>query len=375
MKNKLICFLKYVFIIIIFIHFSFSLFNIFTSIAPDFHEYYISAKKLINVKILNSDKHLYNGYPLFQTVFFIPFVFLPYFVSQGLFILLNIISLLMIVFFTLKMFKTKIKLVNFFFLLSMIIVSFPFKFTIGMGQINLISSAFLILSFYLYKNRRNFLSGIFLAFAIWTKPYFAIMSLFYLLEYKKNLKILYTTLLSLFFILIISFVCFGLNNITQTLNSVPILLNFDNREIYYNQGFMGFISRFISNDLFKGIVSFITALFLIACSIKKSINNKEKSLQFSLFITTILLINPLSWQHHFIYLIFPFIIVFYKLKKCQNMYLYYWFWFSYLLISSNIKNPYILKGFFGNIIISHVFIGALIFYFLIFYLLKRPKFT
>jgi len=368
---KFIKFLQYFFSYIIFLYFCFSLYKILITVAPDFQEYYNSSIKLKEIVFNYVGKPIYLGYPLLASMFFLPLASIQYFTSQAVFIFLSVSGIFVILFYKFKILSLKIKFVDFVFILALIFLSFPVKFTLGMGQINLISSMFLILNYYFYKKNKVLKSGIFLGLSIWTKPIFALMLIFYILRFKKNYKLISSTVIFLLLIFIIGIFTFGLNNVLSTFYVVPTLLNFNLREIYFNQGIMGFVARLIDNNLIRAGISFITGAVIFLITILKSIKNKNEDLQFSLFIIAILLFNPLSWQHHFSFLIFPFLTVFYYIKKAKSNNLILWFWLSYILISLNIKNPSFFFEYPINLILSHVFYGSLILYVLILILFKR----
>jgi hypothetical protein len=79
-----------------------------------------------------------------------------------------------------------------------------------------------------------------------------------------------------------------------------------------------------------------------------------------------LLINNFSWQHHFVWLIFPLITNFYFIKNRKLGWLYFFvLGLSFFLIGLNLKNPNIFPIAFT----SHVFYGTLMLWGLNLYLL------
>lgn len=109
--------------------------------------------------------------------------------------------------------------------------------------------------------------------------------------------------------------------------------------------------------IFTNIFSAIFVLGLIYYSLSKKIN---ENVLFSLFLTVLLLIDGLSWQHHFVWLIFPYIVVYQYLKKDKKV----WHWLitllSYLFVSWNFKNPQIFNTFPQSLVLSNTFYANLL---------------
>jgi len=97
---------------------------------------------------------------------------------------------------------------------------------------------------------------------------------------------------------------------------------------------------------------------------------KKEDLELSLFIITLLLIDTLSWQHHFVWLMFPIIILGYYVARSRKVCLGLLIIFSYLLISWNFKNPSLFSQFPESLVLSHTFYGTFMLYLLNVLLLK-----
>lgn len=84
-----------------------------------------------------------------------------------------------------------------------------------------------------------------------------------------------------------------------------------------------------------------------------------------------LILNPFSWQHHFVFLLFPLISVYLYLIKThtKNAWLFVILLISYLLTAANIKYPEKLPDLFQ----SHVLYGSMLLFYLIGKLLKKYK--
>jgi hypothetical protein len=112
----------------------------------------------------------------------------------------------------------------------------------------------------------------------------------------------------------------------------------------------------------------LIALSFLIIWLKNSKKAAAVNLTFSLLITLSLLINNFSWQHHFVWLLFPFITIFYFMKdKKLSWYYYLVLGISFFLVGFNLKSPNLLPV----ILISHVFYGALMLWGLNLYLLAK----
>ncbi len=358
---------KIVFIVFALSYSFFSLYRIVTSLAPDFQVFYYSTKNVlmnINPYTAHNVFTIFN-YPIITTFLYIPLVFLDYQIAQGVYVSLSYFAVYFIVYLCFHILDKKIKLINYLLIVSFVFMSFPTKFTLGMGQANLIGYMFLLVSYFFYGRKKDFLSGLLLGIAIIQKPILVFMLVFYLLH--KSWKVFAGTMMIV--ITLIAGAC--LFNRYQflvyyVLNVSSKLMGSKAAEVYYNQGFLGFISRLIPQLTLRSILSYI---FIFSClimifyvSIKKRLTSHQ---QFVVILTVLPLINPLSWQHHYIILIFPFIylLIYTHIKNIKWLLV-----IPYLLVSWNFKNPdYRLP--FSFLILSHQFIGG----FILLYLLLKEK--
>jgi len=254
-------------------------------------------------------------------------------------------------------------------------LAFPTKFTLGMGQNNSIALLLLLVSYFLYKKNKTAASGIFLGMAIALKTLFGFFFLFFLL--KREWKVIVYSLFSLAGLVLLAVLIGGSGLYGYYIKEViPPLLNLSGREIYYNQGVIGFISR-LTQDLFlRKYLAMAVSTLLIVVMTFTTLKKRVQNLQFSLFVITLLLVDTLSWQHHFIWLIFPFILLTtYALKKKQIGMLIL-IAISYLFISWNFENPLLYFEFPKSLLLSNTFYGTFILFLINVYILisnTRPK--
>src|SRR5579859_3095090 len=157
-----------------------SLFHIITTTAPDFGMIWTSTHDLINHKNPYTNPSLFtiNTYPPSTFLVYIPTALIPYKLAQAIFTLLSFLAVPGIVFVSLKILSKNIKNFEFLLLLSLSLLSFPTKFTLGMGQINLIAIFIALCSLYFYKNKKMEISGVLFGVACVFKPIFVMLLLF-----------------------------------------------------------------------------------------------------------------------------------------------------------------------------------------------------
>jgi len=349
-----------------------SFFKITTSPAPDFSVFYYGAKDLILKQNPYQDPKLFTGigYPPLTLLFFLPLAIMPYQIAQSVWLGLSFLSLLGAVYLSLKISLGHFSRRFFWLVLALVLFAFPTKFTFGMGQSNLVALFLLLLAFSLFKDKKSILAGLILGLVCLIKPILASFLLLFFL--KKAWIVVFTAFLMINFFILVSFFIFNPNLYWFYINEIiPQLLNLAGREIYYNQGIMGFISRSV---LDLGLRRNLTILFSLAITgmtfwiIKGKGEGKNK---FAIFFPAILLLDTLSWQHHFVWLIFPFIAIYSRLLKAKFVPLKLILLLAYILVAINFKDPLLVGKRLHPLFLSHVFLGTIILWGLGIYFFKK----
>jgi len=241
-----------------------------------------------------------------------------------------------------------------------------------MGQNNTIALSMLIFSYFLYKRDRHRLAGIILGIAVSLKTIFGFFLLFYFL--KRRWKVLNYALLTIGLGVIFTIFVSGHDWYGFYLTKViPPLLNLSGREIYYNQGIMGFVSRTVNSLELRRDLNFILSLLIITPASYLAIKSKKENLVLSLFVTTLPLIDTLSWQHHFVWLIFPFITLSSYAAKLKDFKFWLLIGISYLLVSGNFENPLSFSQFPQTLLLSNQFYGTIMLWGAnLYFLYKQP---
>lgn len=353
----------------------YSVYRIVSSSAPDFSVLWLASKDLIINKnpYLNPEIFTGVGYPPNTLLFYLPLTLIPYKVAQGIFVISSLVATVACCYLSFKICLKKFSKGMFLGLLALTLFSFPSKFNLGMGQNNTIALLLLLLSYYLYRNGKINFAGILLGLSFTLKTVFVFFILFFLLKRQWKL-VLYSLVPLMTSIAIVGYVSnLELYKYYFTV-IVPSLLNLVGREIYYNQGIIGFVSRLSGNlDIRRYVTLLISVIVVWVTSHLAAINKKDENLSFALFVTTLPLIDTYSWQHHFVWLIFPFVVLVTYLVKFKNLHLWILLGISYFLVGWNFKNPRDFFVFPANLLLSNTFYGAILLYFLILTLGRKSK--
>lgn len=342
--------------------------RIISTTAPDYRVLWISAKDMLTSNNPYTDKELYtpNAYPPISELFYLPLAVLPYQPSQAVFIFLSFSSIIGSVFLSIKLIYKKVAWQHFLLFTALALLSFPTKFSLGMGQINLIVLFLLLLAYYFQQKNKQIISGSVLGISIILKPIFIFFLIFFIL--KKKWKMVLTSIFTVTFAILATVIFWPVDYwFSWFKTGILPLANLAGREAYCNQGLMGFISRIFSDLQVRKYLTLALSLLLTLIPSVLTLKRKNENLILSLFIITLLFVDSASWQHHFVWLMFPLIAVSQKVFLKKNAVFKAFIWLAYFLASWNFKNPFP----YPPIIISNQFYSALILWAINIYLLLK----
>lgn len=345
--------------------------RILSQSAPDFTQVWISANAMLQTKdpYFNTKLDYPNAYPPISEIFFLPLALLTYHQALAVFTFFSFASILASVFLSLKITVNKVPWHYFLLFTALSLFSFPTKFSLGMGQINFVVLFFLLLSIYLEtKTKKNSIAaGISLGFAIALKPIFTFFLLFMLL--KKSWKVFFVSIITVILLTVITIILWPVSYWTNWyVSGILPLTDYVSSQIYVypNQGFFGFLYRNFSNQKLTILLHKTVTVILIIFSTYTASKRKNYNLGLSFFIITLLIFDLTSWQHHFVWLMFSFIVLTYNIIKTKNAVLLGLICIAYLLISWNFKQPTLHP----IIVLSTQFYGAIILWSVNLYLLN-----
>lgn len=358
-----------------FLFFAFSFFLLlkffFLSVYPDFLVHYYSPSVLLsggNPYTFSSEPFLPNVYPPVTIIFFFPPSFFPLFLAGKIWNLISLTSLILSVYLIFKTYKKNIFSHLGLIVLGLVFLSFPVKFTMGMGQINNLILMIIALSIYLLKKKKIIFSAFSLSFALSMKFFPIFFPLYFLL--KREWKIFISIIFFFTFLNLSVFIIFPeLVNYFYTKVFVNFLYGW--KTDYFNQSLTGFLGRNFTDVYLRELTRTVISIFFVIVSFLAIYKTKniKKLIYFhlSLLITLGLIINNFSWQHHFVFMIIPFLfMLFYLLDKKYYKGLVVLF-IAYLLISFNFKDP----SRFSPLLTSHVFYGAVLMWVLNIYIILK----
>ena len=301
-----------------------------SGIILDFNTYYQSAKQLIAGQSIYSIGFKHNQTPL-TAILFIPLTYLSYENSATVWTVLTIIAYICMGIIILRVQNIKISFHWNFLLLGIALTWYPFLIHISMGQINILISLIIIMSWAFLRRKQEFMGGFLLGLACALKIFPGIFILFLVLRKRWTATIVMIgTIIAGF---IISALVIGpkevmyyfTNVISQDskewfaypLNLSPTstiyMIFTDNRWVYpvMNARFLASITMLLLD------IGLAVYLLYKLITLPKSILGDD--LAYGFCIISMLLIAPLTWQHIFPILLLPLSILFKSYLDQQNV--------------------------------------------------------
>ena len=344
---------------------------LFLGYYPDFNTQYYVPKLVfsgVNPYLGGSNLYTPQAYPPTVSLFYFPLSLLPLGPASYLFTIISTISLIAALLMLSKIFAVKFFSNINLLLMGLAFMMFPVKFTLGMGQINLIVLFLLVISLWSIKQKKHILSGIFLGVSIVLKlfplflPIYLLIGMYSSQLRSNNIRTLVGILSSCVVAIIIVFIFvpwdISIYFLTQTLPSILGGWKLD----YYNQSLSGFIGRSFGIGEFANLLKNIISGLLVLLTFIIILKNKQKDfmttcLIFGCLITLNLIVNTFSWQHHFVWMIVPLYAVFFyiRINKFSKKY-FVILGISCMLMNTNLVNPDVVPV----VLRSHVFFGGFI---------------
>ena len=276
-------------------------------------------------------------------------------VAALLLLFLSLGSLLATIYLLVKMNFKKDNLIFFLFFSILFIQYFPTKFTLTLGQINLLILFLMTLSFYLFKIKKNHLSGIFLGIATLIKIFPGFLIFFFIKE--KRYKTILSFIITGFLGILATFLIFKPVLLFNYFGQVGTGLFFNAGEVsYFDQSLNSFLLRLDFTSFWRLFLRLAVTLISLAVFLRK----KDKALGFFGLMFSIMIFLPsFAWFHHYVILIPVFIILFAKIFQKKELWPKIILFLAFLLVSFHFRYPEIPESS-GFLVASHPFIGALI---------------
>ncbi len=270
-------------------------------------------------------------------------------------LLLSLGSLLATIYLLVRMNFKRNRLIFFFLFAILFIQYFPTKFTLTLGQINLLILFLITFSFYLFRLKKDIFSGILLAITALIKIFPGFLILFFIKEqrYKTLLSFIVTGFLGVLATILIFKPVLLFNYFGQ----IGSNLFFKGGEVsYFDQSLNSFLLRLNFSAFWRLFLRLAITLFSLIIFLRK----KDKALGFFALIFSIMIfLSSFAWFHHYVILIPLFIILFAKVFQKKVLYPKLILLLAYILVSFHFRYPEVIENS-GFLINSHPFIGALI---------------
>ena len=245
------------------------------------------------------------NYPPTSLLFFSPLAILPKSITAVIFLFASVTSLLISIWLLTEMLFTKTKRLIAFLLFSAIFMQyFPTKFTLTLGQINLIILLLITTAFYFFKKNKDMHSGIFLGIATLIKIFPCFLILFFIKE--KKWKTVFSFIITVGVGIGLTLLFFSPSLIIFYFESVAGNLFLQGGEMsYFDQSLNSFLLRLsVASDvrLLLRIIFTLTSVFLFLIAKNKSLS------YFGLIFSVLLFLPSFAWFHHYVILI-PLLII------------------------------------------------------------------
>ena len=350
--------------------------SLFLGFYPDFNtQYYVPQLVLRGINPYAGSGVLYTPqvYPPTMFLLYYPFSIIPLVASSYLYTILSFCCLFVSLYFLSKYFGIKFFSDLNMILMTFVFIFFPVKFTLGMGQINILLLMVLVLCLYFLKEKKYVASGMVLGVSIVLKLFPLLLPLLFLKPLNK--KVFYGLIVTIAVSCALVFLLIPQKILFQFFSVIPSFINSWKLD-YYNQALSGIIGRSfgfgqIASTLKTSISLLIVIVVIFSIFKNRLTDTYSVALKYGTIIAVNILINTFSWQHHFVWMIIPLYATFFYIRKKKYPKKYYILIIvSFLLMAGNLSNPVVLP----IILRSHVFIGGILLLIFDCYLLvKKPS--
>ena len=342
---------------------------------PDFNTYYYGVQTVMhggNPYVGIQKDGFAFVYPPPAVLLLFPFSLLPFSLAGQLFTLASLACLVGSIWVLFKLLNVRAYSALGILFVILICNFFPVKFTLGMGQVNLILLLLVSLFTYCYSKQRDRLAGVLLGLAFAIKLFPALLFVYLVLERRWVIvgalvaTVAASGLVTLFVVPLPIDVYFFKTSLPSLASSW--------KGDYYNQAVSGWLMRDVSSPWLREVLRAATAGVLVVLSLlfiwRGRKTAEAKLLGLSIVLTVSLIINSFSWQHHFVWLVPSFLITTVLVMRHKlGMKYYVLLGLSYILVAINLKDPNAVPV----LLQSHVLYGAILLYAIDVYLLAKKK--
>lgn len=328
----------------------------------DFAIYYQSVLDLQSGINMYLDSTIAMKYPLSGMLVLYPIGWLPYAVAEKLWTIVSLSSLGLGLWWIAKI-VPRLPWQEWIVIGGAVVLAFPYKFTLGMGQINLIILALLAGSLYSFSRGREGWAGTLLAIAAWIKITPLLLLLFF--WRKRGYRVVMAAGLVYLLGWVLAGAVWGFDLVTYFWREVVPTISMAGNRVYYNQALTGLLARADIADQAAQIINYVVLGILLWASYlvtpKKWVGGARDLVAYGLFVASMLLGAGLAWQHYFVWTVFLFVGIWAMLTKrgTINIFPMRLLLVAYGLISINLVMPQTIPASF-QLVLSHMTIGTLL---------------
>ena len=289
----------------------------------------IAIERYLGIK-MDDNKQRYiivNAHPPTSILLFIPITFLDYADAQ---LVWNLISLGLFIFTLWRIFRELSIRISLWMLPPFIIFLLtcsPLRQQLNEGQLNFLLLFILVEVWIANRSERNYLAGGLIGIAASIKLFPGFMFLYFVL--RRKWQSILSGIICFILLTWLTAGIFGPNVYSAYLKNVlPVVSMF--RSNLINSSIIGFWSKLFDtvpaehivpltqSPILARMASGLSCLTIIICLFLVGEGSKTKDdsdILYSLFVIALLLLSPLTWEHAFLLLILPFIVIWKRVKE------------------------------------------------------------
>jgi len=324
-----------------------SLARVITTSAPDFPYYYQAGSEFFK-----KDSNAIHILPPVSRFVYAPVALIPYPIAQALWVMGSVVSLLLTLWILRRVSGVKLPLP---LLWAITYLAFPTQFTLGMGQVNLITLLMVTGAVWHERQSKSVHAGILLAFAILCKPELILLLPLFLLT--RSWRLLGVTLSILTVTLGVSIWLWGMGDYIAFFNKVsPVFRDISGLGIYYNQSLSALLVRMGVTQNAWLMIANVAVMGITVFHLIRSKAVLPSALW--VYLPAFLLVEPIAWQHHLVFLIPTYV---WLLRSATGMRMNAALAASYALVAWNFAAPGFLDTIpFGGLVASHGTMGIVL---------------
>ncbi len=252
-----------------------------------------------------------------------PLLLIPYSTITKLLLIINVFAVLLSLYLIARLTEMRFNLAWLGCALVALAFFYPMRYNLRLGQTTPLVFFGVTALYFLYKNGHPKISGCILGGIICLKITPLLFLVYFTVKRKWSLVISSSCAIAL--IVIASTFLMGWESNSVFVQKI-IRLSGYSLASWNNQSLDGFLLRLVTGGLhlydwhilalpFKmkmlkyAVGSLLMVIWLIAISASKSTDDKQELLGFSLTVTLMVVLSPISWTHYLLFLIFPYFVL------------------------------------------------------------------